>query len=59
MQRDDGGFPDESSGMRRLDGWVKGYEELQGISTWFRQTFALSFFDAKIVEQGPFVGLKN
>ena len=59
LQRDDGGFPDESSGVRRLDGWVKGYEELQGISTWFRQTFALSFFDAKIVEQGPFVGLKN
>lgn len=23
------------------------------------ETFALSFFDAKIVEQGPFVGLKN
>jgi len=40
LQRDDGGFPDEPTGVRRLDGWVKGYEEPQGISntfsTWFR-----------------------
>jgi hypothetical protein len=40
LQREDGGFPDESEGVRRVDGWVKGYEEPQGISntfsTWFR-----------------------
>ena len=40
LQREDGGFPDEPEGVRRVDGWVKGYEEPQGISntfsTWFR-----------------------
>jgi hypothetical protein len=40
FQREDGGFFDERHGVRRLDGWVKGYEEPQGVSntfaTWFR-----------------------
>jgi len=40
LQGTDGGFPDECHGMRRIDGWVKGYEEPQGVSntfsTWFR-----------------------
>jgi len=40
LQADDGGFPDERTGIRRQDGWVRGYEEPQGISntfsTWFR-----------------------
>jgi hypothetical protein len=40
FQLPDGGFPDEPLGVRRQDGWVRGYEEPQGISntfsTWFR-----------------------
>jgi hypothetical protein len=40
IQRDDGGFADVNEGIRRQDGWVKGYEEPQGLSntfaTWFR-----------------------
>ena len=40
LQRTDGGFFDESHGVRRIDGWIKGYEEPQGLSntfsTWFR-----------------------
>lgn len=40
LQGTDGGFPDERHGVRRVDGWVKGYEEPQGVSntfsTWFR-----------------------
>ena len=40
FQNVDGGFPDVRSGIRRQDGWVKGYEEPQGasntFSTWFR-----------------------
>jgi hypothetical protein len=40
FQAPDGGFPDELHGIRRQDGWVRGYEEPQGISntfsTWFR-----------------------
>ena len=40
FQNADGGFADEMSGVRRQDGWVRGYEEPQGISntfsTWFR-----------------------
>ena len=39
-QNADGGFCDVRSGIRRQDGWVKGYEEPQGLSntfaTWFR-----------------------
>ncbi len=40
FQSDDGGFADEMQGVRRQDGWVRGYAEPQGISntfaTWFR-----------------------
>lgn len=41
FQNDDGGFADEkTSGVRRMDGWVGGYFEPQGLSncfaTWFR-----------------------
>ncbi|MBL8669337.1 MAG: hypothetical protein JNK11_01680 [Alphaproteobacteria bacterium] len=40
FQNDDGGFPDVRVGVRRQDGWVRGYEEPQGLSntfaTWFR-----------------------
>ena len=40
IQQPDGGFYDELAGVRRLDGWVRGYVEHQGLSntfaTWFR-----------------------
>jgi hypothetical protein len=40
FQSADGGFADELQGIRRQDGWVRGYSEPQGISnsfaTWFR-----------------------
>jgi len=40
FQGADGGFADELTGTRRFDGWVRGYEEPQGVSntfaTWFR-----------------------
>lgn len=40
FQNPDGGFADVPEGTRRLDGWVGGYEEPQGLSntfaTWFR-----------------------
>lgn len=40
FQNPDGGFCDVRQGVRRQDGWVKGYEEPQGLSntfaTWFR-----------------------
>ena len=40
FQNPDGGFADERAGIRRQDGWVRGYEEPQGLSntfsTWFR-----------------------
>lgn len=40
FQNDDGGFADVLTGTRRQDGWVRGYEEPQGLSntfsTWFR-----------------------
>jgi hypothetical protein len=40
FQNPDGGFCDVRHGVRRQDGWVKGYEEPQGLSntfaTWFR-----------------------
>lgn len=40
FQNPDGGFADTLLGQRRFDGWVKGYQEPQGISntfgTWFR-----------------------
>ncbi|RXT48140.1 hypothetical protein B6S44_24025 [Bosea sp. Tri-44] len=39
-QNGDGGFCDVRTGTRRQDGWVRGYEEPQGLSntfaTWFR-----------------------
>ena len=39
-QNADGGFCDVREGTRRQDGWIKGYEEPQGLSntfsTWFR-----------------------
>ncbi len=39
-QNPDGGFADVRTGTRRQDGWVRGYEEPQGLSntfaTWFR-----------------------
>ncbi|MCM0019179.1 MAG: hypothetical protein NBV67_04240 [Tagaea sp.] len=39
-QNSDGGFADVARGTRRQDGWVRGYEEPQGLSntfaTWFR-----------------------
>jgi hypothetical protein len=39
-QNPDGGFADIRDGTRRQDGWVRGYEEPQGLSntfaTWFR-----------------------
>lgn len=40
-QSADGGFPDVSQGVRRLDGWVRGYEEPQGISNSFATYFRL------------------
>jgi hypothetical protein len=40
LQNGDGGFADEREGVRRQDGWVRGYAEPQGLSntfaTWFR-----------------------
>jgi hypothetical protein len=40
FQNTDGGFSDERHGLRRQDGWVRGYSEPQCISntfsTWFR-----------------------
>ena len=40
FQNEDGGFADERDGLRGQDGWVRGYEEPQGLSntfaTWFR-----------------------
>lgn len=39
-QNPDGGYCDERKGVRRQDGWMRGYEEPQGLSntfaTWFR-----------------------
>ena len=39
IQNDDGGFPDVTTGVRRQDGWVQGYEEPQGISNTFSTYF--------------------
>ncbi|MBV9735227.1 MAG: hypothetical protein JO209_04910 [Acidisphaera sp.] len=40
FQSPDGGFADEHEGVRRQDGWVRGYTEPQGLSNtfaaWFR-----------------------
>ncbi len=40
-QNPDGGFADVSEGVRRLDGWIKGYEEPQGLSNSFATYFRL------------------
>ena len=51
FQADDGGFPDELTGIRREDGWVRGYEEPQGISntfsTWFRPKKTVIDFNSR------------
>jgi hypothetical protein len=39
FQNSDGGFADQAEGMRRFDGWVRGYEEPQGISCGFGTFF--------------------
>jgi hypothetical protein len=39
FQNADGGFSDEVFGVRRQDGWVRGYEEPQGISNTFSTLF--------------------
>jgi hypothetical protein len=38
-QNTDGGFPDVREGVRHQDGWVKGYEEPQGVSNTFSTCF--------------------
>jgi len=39
VQNPDGGFPDVLTGIRRQDGWVRGYAEPQGISNTFATFF--------------------
>lgn len=39
FQNADGGFADQTEGTRRFDGWVRGYEEQQGISCGFGTFF--------------------
>ncbi|MEO1017830.1 MAG: hypothetical protein AAFY56_09065 [Pseudomonadota bacterium] len=39
IQNDDGGFSDEREGVRKLDGWISGYEEPQGLSNCFATFF--------------------
>jgi hypothetical protein len=41
FQNEDGGFADTREGVRRLDGWVQGYEEPQGVSNAFATFFRL------------------
>ncbi len=41
FQGPDGGFSDLRDGVRRLDGWIGGYEEPQGISNAFGTYFRL------------------
>lgn len=41
VQHADGGFPDVREGVRRLDGWVRGYQEPQGLSNTFATFFRL------------------
>ncbi len=38
-QNEDGGFADEREGVRKLDGWISGYEEPQGLSNCFATFF--------------------
>jgi hypothetical protein len=40
-QNPDGGFADIREGVRRLDGWVRGYAEPQGLSNGFATFFRL------------------
>jgi hypothetical protein len=39
FQNADGGFADEASGVRGQDGWVRGYQEPQGLSNSFATLF--------------------
>jgi hypothetical protein len=41
FQNSDGGFADVTDGVRRLDGWVEGYSEPQGLSNSFATFFRL------------------
>jgi hypothetical protein len=41
FQHADGGFADIPEGVRRLDGWVRGYSEPQGMSNAFATYFRL------------------
>jgi hypothetical protein len=41
FQSPDGGFADVPEGVRRLDGWVRGYSEPQGVSNAFATYFRL------------------
>lgn len=41
FQNADGGFADTREGVRRLDGWINGYEEPQGLSNAFATYFRL------------------
>lgn len=41
FQNHDGGFADTRDGVRRLDGWVRGYAEPQGVSNSFATFFRL------------------
>jgi hypothetical protein len=41
FQNPDGGFADVPDGLRRLDGWVNGYSEPQGLSNAFATFFRL------------------
>lgn len=38
-QNEDGGFADGREGVRKLDGWISGYEEPQGLSNCFATFF--------------------
>lgn len=58
FQNEDGGYADEkSNGVRRMDGWVKGYFEPQGLSncfaTWFRSA-TLAMIACALYEEEAF-----
>lgn len=56
-QNADGGFCDIRTGTRRQDGWIKGYEEPQGLSntfaTWFRWIAIAMIADALFPGRWP------